>query len=214
MIIDLHNHTYPKSDDSFISPDELIIKAKDIGLDGICLTEHDFFWTNDDIELLSSKHNFLVLPGVELNTDAGHVLAFGLEHYIFGMHKPEFLVDVVSKEGGALIAAHPYRRRFLEEPARVFEQRQRMMDSALRETLLHKCDAIESVNGRGSTAENAFSEELACMLHKPITGGSDAHKLDQVGTAATIFQNNVNGVSDLVKEIRDGNFEPIKLPAW
>ena len=151
---------------------------------------------------------------MELNTDAGHVLAFGLEHYIFGMHKPEFLVDVASKEGGALIAAHPYRRRFLEEPARVFEQRQRMMDSALRETLLHKCDAIESVNGRGSTAENAFSEELACMLHKPITGGSDAHKLDQVGTAATIFQNNVNGVSDLVKEIRDGNFEPIKLPAW
>ena len=52
------------------------------------------------------------------------------------------------------------------------------------------------------------------MLHKPITGGSDAHKLYQVGTAATIFQNNVNGVSDLVKEIRDGNFEPIKLPAW
>ena len=51
MIIDLHNHTYPKSDDSFISPDELIIKAKDIGLDGICLTEHDSFWTNDDIEL-------------------------------------------------------------------------------------------------------------------------------------------------------------------
>ncbi|MCH2527937.1 MAG: PHP domain-containing protein, partial [Dehalococcoidia bacterium] len=91
MIIDLHNHTYPKSDDSFISPDELIIKAKDIGLDGICLTEHDCFWTNDDIELLSSKHNFLILPGVELNTDAGHVLAFGLEHYIFGMHKPEFL---------------------------------------------------------------------------------------------------------------------------
>ena len=211
MIIDLHNHTYPKSDDSFISPDELVMKAKDIGLDGICLTEHDSFWTSDDIKLLSSKHDFLILPGVELNTDAGHVLAFGLDQYVFGMHKPEFLVDFINEREGALVAAHPYRRRFLEEPGRIPEERERMMDSALKETFLDKCNAIESANGRGSISENAFSEDLARMLQKPITGGSDAHRLDQVGTAATQFQGNINGVWDLVREIRSGNFEPIKL---
>tara|TARA_B100000029_G_C17301859_1_gene860984 strand:- start:145 stop:789 length:645 start_codon:yes stop_codon:yes gene_type:complete len=211
LIIDLHNHTYPKSDDSFISPDELVIKAKDIGLDGICLTEHDSFWTHDDIRFLSWKHDFLILPGVELNTDAGHVLAFGLDEYVFGMHKPEFLVDVVTKRGGALVAAHPYRRRFLEEPGHVPQERQRMMDSALEETFLHKCNAIESANGRGSILENEFSEDLARMLQKPTTGGSDAHRTDQVGTVATRFQNNIKSISDLVREIRSGNFEPIKL---
>ena len=43
------------------------------------------------------------------------------------------------------------------------------------------------------------------------TGGSDAHRTDQVGTVATRFQNNIKSISDLVREIRSGNFEPIKL---
>ncbi|HIN06137.1 MAG TPA: PHP domain-containing protein, partial [Dehalococcoidia bacterium] len=40
LLIDLHLHTYPKSDDSFMTPDDLIEAAKSQGLDGICLTEH------------------------------------------------------------------------------------------------------------------------------------------------------------------------------
>lgn len=211
MIIDLHTHTYPKSDDSFIGPDELVIRSKHIGLDGICITDHDCFWTSEDIKSLASKHDFLIFPGVELNTDAGHVLAFGLDKYVFGMHKPEFLVDMIKSSGGALIAAHPYRRRFLEDPGQSPKERHRMMQSALGEKLFLQCDAIESANGRGSPSENEFSEELAANLCKPITGGSDAHKVDQLGTVATWFENDITGISDLIREIRGGKFEPIRL---
>jgi predicted metal-dependent phosphoesterase TrpH len=42
MIIDLHAHTGPYSDDSQLNPQELIQKAKRSGLDGICFAEHDF----------------------------------------------------------------------------------------------------------------------------------------------------------------------------
>ena len=41
MLIDIHTHTYPTSDDSTLTPEELIIRAKLIGLDGVCLTDHD-----------------------------------------------------------------------------------------------------------------------------------------------------------------------------
>ena len=87
LIIDLHTHTYPKSDDSFIDINELIVEARSRGLDGICLTEHDSFWSQDEITVISARHNFLVIPGVEINTDSGHVLVFGLDKYIFGMHR-------------------------------------------------------------------------------------------------------------------------------
>ena len=77
MLIDLHTHSYPHSDDSFMSVDELIEGSKSLGLDGICLTDHDNFWTAEEVRDLSNKHDFLVIPGSEINTEAGHVLVFG-----------------------------------------------------------------------------------------------------------------------------------------
>ncbi len=66
-----------------MSVDELIEAAKDRGLDGVCLTEHDTFWSEEEIRTLSRRHGFLVLGGAELNTYAGHVLVFGLDQYEF-----------------------------------------------------------------------------------------------------------------------------------
>ena len=84
MIIDLHTHTYPTSDDSRLTPDELISEAKRIGLDGICITDHDGFWKPKDIEKLADKYKFTVLPGCEVTTEEGHLLVYGLKKYIFG----------------------------------------------------------------------------------------------------------------------------------
>ena len=62
LIIDIHTHTYPTSVDSFIDADELIEEAKRIGLDGVCITDHDGFWDHREVEDLSKRHSFLVLP--------------------------------------------------------------------------------------------------------------------------------------------------------
>ena len=90
MLIDLHTHSYPNSDDSFMDVNELIDGSKSLGLDGICLTDHDTFWSGDEIRELSNKHNFLIFPGCEINTESGHVLVFGLKKYEFGMPVQSF----------------------------------------------------------------------------------------------------------------------------
>ncbi|MCI0788248.1 MAG: PHP domain-containing protein, partial [Chloroflexi bacterium] len=149
MLIDLHTHSYPHSDDSFMSVDELIEGSKSLGLDGICLTDHDAFWTDEQIRDLSSKHEFLVIPGCEINTEAGHVLVFGLSQYEFGMHKPEFLRASVDQVDGVMIAAHPYRRRFLEEPAERPGVREEMLERASGDGFFRMCRGIEALNGRG-----------------------------------------------------------------
>ena len=182
-----------------------------MGLDGICLTDHDSFWTDEEVQNLSSKHNFLVLPGCEINTESGHVLVFGLGIYEFGMHKAEFLQAAIEKAGGAMIAAHPYRRRFLEEPAERPGVRDEMLERASGDGFFQMCQGIEALNGRGLTVQNEFSQELGGILSTNMTAGSDAHKIEQIGTVATEFQRPVSCLQDLIRELRGGRYQPIDL---
>ena len=211
MLIDLHTHSYPKSDDSFLSVDELIEGSKAAGLDGICLTDHDAFWSSEAVRELSRRHDWLVLPGSEINTDAGHVLAFGLGGYEFGMHKPEFLRACADRDGGVLIAAHPYRRRFLEEPGRVPEARSEMLRRAAADPFFGLCDGVEALNGRGSPEQNRYSSDLCQCLEMPSVAGSDAHRLGQIGTAATEFRGRVECLADLLRLLRGGEYRPVDL---
>ena len=208
LLIDLHTHSYPKSDDSFVGVDDCIDRAKDLGLDGICLTDHDDFWPLDAVRTLSRRHDFLVLPGSEINTDAGHILVFGLERYVFGLHRPAFLRQSVDRCRGAMVAAHPYRRRFLAEPGREPQARAEMLERAAADNFFLLCDAIEGVNGRGLPAENDFSRDLGAALNLASTGGSDAHRLEQLGTVATRFERPVRCLADLIREIKAGRFRP------
>ena len=105
MLIDLHTHTKSLSWDSTLSPDELIDLARQAGIDGICLTEHDFFWDYDAAIALGKRHDFLVIPAVEINTEDGHVLCFGLKKYVYGMHRWHELARHIDEAGGAMVAA-------------------------------------------------------------------------------------------------------------
>ena len=213
MLIDLHNHTYPKSDDSFISADELVDAARAAGLDGVCLTEHDDFWPADCAAALSRRHGILTLPGAEINTDAGHVLVFGLHRYRFGMHKPSFLRAEADSLGAVLIAAHPYRRRYLSEPAQDPQQRTAMLVKTLADPWMQLFEAIESCNGRGAPDQNRFADDVRQGLQLPGAGGSDAHRRPEIGTAATLFHRRIASLDDLIAEIRAGRMEAVNLRA-
>jgi len=194
-----------------MSVDELIEGSKSLGLDAICLTDHDAFWTTEQIDDLSNRHNFLIIPGCEINTEAGHVLVFGLSKYEFGMHKPEFLQACVDKAGGAMIAAHPYRRRFIEEPAEKPGVREEMLERAGGDEFFQMCQGLEALNGRGLSIQNQFSLDLGGMLSVSMTAGSDAHKVEQIGTVATEFERPVSCLADLIKELQAGRFHPVDL---
>ncbi len=207
MYIDLHAHTYPASDDSFISADDLVDGAKRAGLDGICLTEHDNFWLPEDVQALAKRHSFLVLAGAEINTEDGHVLVFGLHQYQFGMHKVSFLRQQVLEAGGAMVAAHPYRRRYPRGRYPSREQVDEALERARGEELFGLCSAIEVVNGRGREEENQFSRALCEGLGLPGTGGSDIHREEHIGRACTRFHHRVSCLDDLVRELNQGACE-------
>ncbi len=206
MLIDIHTHTYPVSDDSILTPEELIVEAKRIGLDGVCLTDHDGFWDPQDVLKLGKDNDFLVIPGCEVTTEEGHLLVYGLSEYIFGMHKSSFVRDLVDEAGGAMVVAHPYRRVYRETAPQDDVSYEEMLARALRNRVFGLVDAIEIRNGRGTEKENLFAEKVAERLDMPTTGASDAHKLADLGTFATLFYDKITGLESLINAIKSGRF--------
>ena len=206
MIIDLHTHTYPRSDDSDFKPDELIEHAKRSGLDGVCFTEHDWHWKEADIERLRDKHDFLVLQGMEISSDEGHLLVFGLSEYRFGMHHADFIRELVDEVGGAIILAHPFRRQVRYNPSPDL-----LLDELCVNSIFDLVDAVEVFNGRSNDKENRFACELCRRLGLGVVGGSDAHSPADVPTFATEFDRSVSSVDDLVAELRAGRFRAVAL---
>jgi len=213
MLIDLHTHTAPRSEDSYLNPDELIIQAKRAGLDAVCLTEHDWFWDAGDIKELCQRHNFLLLPGVEITTEEAHLLVFGLEKYVFGMHRASFVKRLVDDVGGAIIVAHPYRRNFPIGAEPEDERYYPALNRACESPLFQVADAIEVLNGRGSEKENAFSQEISRNLNLRGIAASDAHCIEDIGSCATLFQRKITNLQDLIVELKGGRFQAVNLAA-
>ena len=211
MIIDIHTHTYPTSVDSFIDSDELIEEAKRIGLDGVCITDHDGFWDHREVEDLSRRHDFLVLPGCEVTTEEGHLLVYGLHKYIFGMHRATFVKKMLDREQGVMVVAHPYRRTYRKGAHVSQAAYHEMVERGARNEVFSMVDAVEVFNGRGLPEENAFSHEMAKWFDLPGTGASDAHNLEDLGNFATEFERRITGLDDLITELRGGRFKPVVL---
>src|SRR6266849_8495364 len=112
MKFDLHMHTSRHSPDSEMDPFALVHRAQELGLDGVAITEHDWLWTEPELdELREAAPGLVVLAGVEVTTQEGHFLSYGIRDPFTiprGIGVAE-LCREVHRQGGAVVAAHPFR---------------------------------------------------------------------------------------------------------
>lgn len=210
-LVDVHCHTAGPSPDSALSLSQALSDAARAGIDALCLTEHDAFWRPEELASLDPSDRTggsrtIVIPGAEINTDAGHVLVFGLMSYRFGFHHPGELAETVKRAGGAMILAHPYRRALPPDVAPNSAAWDAALARALDNPLLKLVNAVEVTNGRGSEAENMFAAKLAIAARIPGVGGSDAHRAGDAGQIATQFDQPVRCAEDLIGALKSGSF--------
>ena len=205
FIIDMHLHTSPASPCASDSVDAMIEEAKRIGLQGICLTDHNHVWSADAVSALGEKHDFLVLRANEIITEQGDILVFGFDEDIQGIIKLAELKKRVAAVGGFIVAAHPFRG-FLTFGA---DDVGLTSESAMAREMFKWVDGVETLNGKVTETENKLSQDVAKGLGLPSTGGSDAHDISTVGVYATAFDEIIDGEEALLAALKAGKYHPV-----
>ncbi|CCH50452.1 PHP-associated domain-containing protein [Pseudodesulfovibrio piezophilus] len=192
MLIDIHVHS-DNSSCSVMPASEIVARARSLGLDGVCITDHDTTAVLSQIQEGFQPDGLLVLVGMEYSTDEGDFLVYGdVESLVPGMDGRALLTSVI-ETGGAVVAAHPFRGW-------------RPSDTGLFQS--YPPSAIEVVNGRNTEAEDAQALELACHLALAHVSGSDAHRFDELGRFPTRFTCPISDRVDLVNALRQGMCRP------
>ena len=206
MRIDLHIHTSPRSACSHLGLAELIETGNHRKLDGICLTEHQVVWDMEAAQQLAAEGGIKVFRGNEFTTNQGDILVFGFDEDIKDLLTIQELQQTVKNAGGFMIAAHPFRgfKTF------GIGQLQMTVDQACRRKMFEFVDAIEIGNGKLSDDENDMARKVAEKLGLPGTGGSDAHRVDEVGRWVTEFEKDIRTEQELLEELRSGRFTAVK----
>ena len=202
MILDLHIHTSWHSADSNLSPLELIHEAKRMGLDGVVVTEHDRGWDRFQARELAAEHHFIFLRGMEVSTDLGHILVYGLDEYVSGIQRAEKLRRVVADMGGAMVVAHPFRRAFTPDFRHGKEPMPRTLAEAVQRPVFGLVDGVEVCNGASLDRENKLAMEVCTHLGFAPTGGSDAHSELGIGCYETQFDDPIRTEADVIAALK------------
>jgi predicted metal-dependent phosphoesterase TrpH len=188
-LFEMHAHSSERSLDSGVRAGVLLEQAKWRGLDGVVLTDHNAAWHPDDLSELSERHEIAVLGGMELGTDCGHVLVYGLDHYHPELLVLERLRAVVEYEGAAMVLAHPMRPFHGPRPG--------------WDTFPLWFEGVEVINADHSDSEDGYMARHARELGLAVVAGSDAHSRDAVGRVATAFPSHVGDIGDIARLLRD-----------
>jgi len=196
MWIDCHCHT-KHSYDNWLEPLALIRRARTLGLDGVVITEHYSYEASESIEAIARDEGLLLLRGVEIATDRGHLLAYGIEDDSWNtwgrdtwLPLPE-VIERILDLGGICVPAHPFREIGACS----------LLDGLLE---LSGIAAVETHNGGNSDADNELALTAARHMTLPGLGGSDCHKVAAVGRCATEFLQPIADMADFIAAVHAG----------
>jgi predicted metal-dependent phosphoesterase TrpH len=197
LFLDLHCHSR-FSADGVAEPEDLIREAKEKGLQGFAITDHntcacvDYFMQHGYMNKEGLPvDGLLIIPGQEITTADGHLLALGITlPDLKGIPALE-AVSLIHQAGGLAIPPHPYDffRAGIREP--------------VLETL--EIDALEVFNAATTLKRyNKQAFQYAQGRGLPMTASSDAHDSAALGTAYSILEAETFSVEGVLNAIRKG----------
>jgi len=181
---DLQVHT--AYGDGMASAEELFERVEALGdLDVIAITDHDDVRGALEAADLHARgaYHFDLVPGIEVTTRSGHVLALWVDRPIPSLRSLDETIAAIHRAGGLAVIPHPFSYLTRSIGQRSLERLLRRADAETRP------DAIEVANlslaGRVTGARALRLNRERYGLAE--TGGSDAHFAESVGTAFTLF---------------------------
>lgn len=185
MKLDLHIHS-KYSYDSLLRPDTIIKVAKNKGLDGVAVTDHNTIRGGVEASKVNKDDDFIVIVGSEIKTEYGDVIGLFLTDEIRSWAFAD-VVDEIRGQGGLTVLAHPFRKGI------VFPR-----------DLLGHVDLIEGFNARSTKNLNQKAIKLARDCKIPVTAGSDAHIGFEIGVGRAVTRTLTMTLDDVRCALKNG----------
>jgi hypothetical protein len=180
-LADLHMHT-TASDGRATAAELLDYVAAQGRLNVIAITDHDRLESSLWAYERRARYPFEIVPGVEVSSREGHVLALWATQPIPTRLSLAETAAAIHDQGGVAVLAHPFEMFVHLKPIwRYLVQPEVLLNTGI--------DAIEVHNsGAPTPGGNRLARRLAAKINLPITGGSDAHTLTAIGCGITRFE--------------------------
>jgi hypothetical protein len=192
LSVELHVHS-ALSHDGRDPVDMLLEQAAAVGLDALAVTDHDEIDASLEAAARAPDYGLVGIPGMEVSSAAGHVLALGVEDLVPAGLPFDETLDRIHAQGGLAVIPHPFQ-----------SSRHGVASNISREQLAG-ADAIEVYNSRLLTGlANRRAERFAASRDLPMTAGSDAHISEMVGQAVTDVRTDDASVEGILEAIRRG----------
>ena len=171
MLVDLHIHESSFSSDSRMTLEEIVAAARQKGLDGICITDHDSMGLKDHAEEYSRRTGYPIFVGVEYYSLWGDITAWGIESFPAERIPAQDFIDHVREQGGFCVACHPFRNN------------NRGFEDNLRNA--RGLNGVEVLNGSTDMAANRKALAYCTEIGLVPVGASDVTWKSQVGRYST-----------------------------
>lgn len=202
---DLHMHS--DASDGFYPVDQMLdFIAAQTALRVVAITDHDEI----DASLWAYAHRdrypFDIVPGVEVSSRDGHVLALWVEQPIAPQMSLADTVTAIHAQGGIAVLAHPHE---------YFIHGKVALRNLLQPGLIAESgvDALEVHNGGAiAPVANQLARHSARQLGLPMLSNSDAHSNAAIGCGYTRFEGHT--AADLRRAIEMGATQAIYGKRW
>ncbi|MCC7552647.1 PHP domain-containing protein [Candidatus Micrarchaeota archaeon] len=192
--VDLHIHTI-YSRDSLNSLENIVKICEEKNIIP-AITDHNSVKAIKEIK--KEFPNFRFIPGNEIKTVQGEIIALFCDEKIPENLTAEKTIELIHKQKGLAIAVHPFAkyRSGLNNPK-----------------LIKMCDIIEVFNSRSTTKENQKAEEFAKKNKMISCVGSDAHFLFEIGNAYQEIED-FKDATDFLKKLKKAKFYKKQSPIY
>ncbi len=175
---------------------EMLRVAARLDIQGVAITDHNRADGSEEARRLAREAGLLSIRAMELSAREGHILVYGLQEPVPPRLPAAEAVEKIREQGGLAVAAHPYR-----------------FWSGLGEAVVREVqfEGVEGLNARTTSRSNRRAERLAQDLGLPMTAGSDAHRLADIGRGLLVLADEYETEGDLLAAIRKGRGRPVGL---
>lgn len=201
MKIDLHCHSEASSDCS--TPLVLFpARCRERGVRVQAITDHNLIWGAQKLQELVEEEKIkqagfplTIIVGEEVSTTHGEIIGLFLKEPVAAGMSPKETVAAIKEQGGLVLLPHGF------DPLK----RWRLQPAAL-ETVADQIDIVETFNARISQLRwNQAAVDWSKLHNLPMSAGSDAHTLADIGSAwVEVPVQHIGGPQDLLQALQSG----------